>query len=69
MLLPSHSQHDHDLLNSADYYPWASGSRECDWCGKLGACGCEADPDGAFEDTFEDDDDFFDLVDEYGVSW
>ncbi len=68
MHLPSHPQHDADLADD-DVYPWADHARdECDWCGKT-SCFCAEDPDGDFEDGFEDDDDFFEAMDEHGVPY
>lgn len=63
--IPSHPQHDADLVDD-DPYPWA-GSRyadraECDDCGRT-SCFCDIDPDGDFEDGFEDDEAFFAAID------
>lgn len=69
MLLPSHPQHDADL--TADPYPWADHEREeCDWCGRT-SCLCDADHDGEYEASLDDDtdDSFFELCDENGVPW
>jgi hypothetical protein len=66
------TQHDHDIYHSTDADPLEGFYRplpgECDWCGRT-SCGCDADPEGEFEADFEDDDDFFDAVDEYGIPY